>query len=357
MKRRQFITLLGGAAAAWPLVARAQQPATPVRAVNRRSFITLLGGATAAWPFAARAQQRGTPVVGFLHVESSDGLVHIVEAFRRGLADSDFVEGRNVAVEYRWAEGQLNRLPELVSDLLQKQVAVIVGAARAVQTVKEVTSTVPVVFVAAQDPIKFGLVESFNRPGGNLTGVYIVTSGLEAKRLGLLRDVVPAATTVAVLIDPNFTTAEAQLRDVQIAAVRLGMQLVVVSVTSEGDFEKAFSTFVHQRAAGLLVSASPFLNSKRDQIAALASRYKLPSISEWREFPSAGGLMSYGNSLTDAWSKVGLYAGRILKGAKPIDLPVLQPTKFELVINLKTAKELGLTISANFLTLADEVIE
>jgi putative tryptophan/tyrosine transport system substrate-binding protein len=325
--------------------------------IRRRDFITLLGGAAAAWPFAARAQQRGTPVVGFLHAESSDGLVHIVEAFHRGLADSDFVEGRNVAVEYRWAEGQLSRLPELAADLLQKQVAVIVGSARAVQTVKEVTSTVPAVFVAAQDPIKFGLVESFNRPGGNLTGVYIVTSGLEAKRLGLLRDVVPAATTVAVLIDPNFTTAEAQLRDVQIAAVRLGVQLIVVSVTSEGDFEKAFSTFVQQRAAGLLVCASPFLNRKRDQIAALASRYKLPSVSEWREFPAAGGLMSYGNSLTDAWSKVGLYAGRILKGAKPIDLPVLQPTKFELVINLKTAKELGLTISDNFLTLADEVLE
>jgi ABC-type uncharacterized transport system substrate-binding protein len=226
--------------------------------MKRRQFITLLGGAAAAWPVAARAQQRGTPVVGFLHAESSDGLVHIVEAFHRGLADSDFVEGRNVAVEYRWAEGQLSRLPELAADLLQKQVAVIVGSARAVQTVKEVTSTVPAVFVAAQDPIKFGLVESFNRPGGNLTGVYIVTSGLEAKRLGLLRDVVPAATTVAVLIDPNFTTAEAQLRDVQIAAVRLGVQLIVVSVTSEGDFEKAFSTFVQQRAAGLLVCASPF---------------------------------------------------------------------------------------------------
>src|SRR5262245_14453848 len=323
---------------------------------KRREFITLLGGA-AAWPLVARAQQAPMPVIGFLHVESSDGLVHLVEAFRRGLAESDFVEGRNLAVEYRWGEGQLDRLPGLAADLLQRQVALIAGAARAVQVVKQLTSTMPIVFLAAQDPIKFGFVESFNRPGGNLTGVYIVTSGLEAKRLGLLCDLVPTATTVAVLIDPNFTTAEAQLRDVQSGAARLGVQLVVVPATSESDFGTAFSTFVQRGAAGLQVCASPFFNSKRDQIAARASRHKLPSISEWREFTAAGGLMSYGNSITDAWSKVGLYAGRILKGAKPSDLPVLQPTKFELVVNLKTAKALGLTISDNFLSLADEVIE
>jgi ABC-type uncharacterized transport system substrate-binding protein len=325
--------------------------------VKRREFVTLLGGVAAVWPLAARAQQRGTPVIGFLHIESSDGLVHVVEAFRRGLAESDFVEGRNVAVQNRWAEGQFDRLPALAADLLRQQVALIAGAARAVQAVKELISPIPIVFVAAQDPIKFGLVESFNRPGGNMTGVYIVTSGLEAKRLVLLRDMVPTATTVAVLIDPNFTTAETQLRDVQAAAAYLGVQLVVAPATSERDFDTAFSTFVEQRAAGLQVCASPFFNSKRHQIAALALLHKLPSISEWREFSAAGGLMSYGNSITDAWSKVGLYAGRILKGAKPSDLPVLLPTKFELVINLKAAKALGVKISDNFLTLADEVIE
>ena len=260
-----------------------------------------------------------------------------------------------MAVEYRWAEGQLDRLPALAADLVRRQVAVIIGPASAVQAAKSMTTTIPFVFVAA--PIKLGLVESLNRPGGSMTGVYMFTVDLEEKRLGLLRDVVPTATTFGVLINPNYPAAEAQLRDVQGAAIRLGMRLVVVRANSEGDFDAAFSTIVQQRAAALQVCASPFFNGNRDRLVALAAHHKIPTIYEWREFAEAGGLVSYGNSIIDTYTKAGFYAGRILKGAKPADLPVLQPTKFELVINLKTAKALGVKISDNLLTLADEVIE
>jgi len=328
-----------------------------VRFFTRRQFFGLAIGAAATWPFAARAQQPAMPVVGFLHIGSRDAFGHVAAAFRRGLAESDFVEGRNVAVEYRWAEGQLDRLPALVADLMRLQVSVFIGTQQGALAAKRAGATIPFVFVGGDDPVKLGLIDSLNRPGGNMTGVYLFTAGLEAKRLGLLRDVIPRATTIAVLIDPSFPRADAQSRDVQEAAVRLGVQLVVVRANADWDIEAAFATFVQRRAAALLVCASPFFNNRRDRLVALAARHKLPAVYEWREYAAAGGLVSYGNSITESYRQTGVYAGRILKGAKPADLPVIQPTKFELVINLKTAKALGLTISDNVLLLADEVIE
>ena len=324
--------------------------------MRRRNFIALLGGA-AAWPLAARAQQPAMPVIGFLHTESRRELGPVVEGFRRGLAESDLLEGRNVAVEYRWAEGQLDRLPSLAADLLRRDVAVIVGNSQALAAAKIATSTIPIVFVAAQDPVKLGWVQSLNRPGGNLTGIYVFAQELEAKRLGLLHDVVPTAKTVAVLIDLNYPTVERQLRDVQEAATRLALQLVIARANLEDDFDAVFATFVQQQAAALLICASPRFNNKRGQLVALAARYKLPAMYELPDFTKAGGLLSYGNSMVDIYRQAGVYAGLILKGAKPADLPVVQPTKFEFAINLKTAKALGVNISDNVLLLADEVIE
>ena len=323
--------------------------------MRRREFLGVMGG-VATWSLAARAQQ-AMPVVGLFHVGSSDKFGHLVAAFRRGLAEADLVEGRNVAIEYGWAEGQLDRLPALAADLMRRQVSVIAGNYIATAAVKRVAPTLPIVFVTGDDPVKLGFVESLNRPGGNTTGVYIFTAELEAKRLGLLRDLVPQATTFALLVDPNYSTTDAQVRDVQKASARLGVQLVVARANSERDIEAAFATFVQQRAAALLVGASPFFNNRRDQLVALAARHNLPATYESREFAAAGGLVSYGNSITDAYRQAGVYAGSIVKGAKPADLPVIQPSKFELVINLKTARALGVAISGNLLTLADEVIE
>ncbi len=324
--------------------------------MRRREFLSVLGSA-AAWPLAARAQQPAMPVVGLFHVGSSDRFGHLVTAFRRGLAEVDLVEGRNVAIEYGWGEGQPDRLPALAADLMRRQVSVIAGNYIATAAARRIAPTLPIVFVTGDDPVKLGFVESLNRPGGNTTGVYIFTAELEAKRLGLLRDLVPQATTFAVLVDPNYSTTDAQVRDVQKASARLGVQLVVARANSERDIDAAFATFVQQRAAALLVGASPFFNNRRDQLVALAARHKLPATYESREFAAAGGLVSYGNSITDAYRQAGVYAGRIVKGAKPADLPVIQPSKFELVINLKAAKALGVAISGNLLTLADEVIE
>jgi putative ABC transport system substrate-binding protein len=326
--------------------------------MRRRKFITLLGGAAAAWPVGVRAQQAPPmPVVGFLHVGSVKAFGHVAAAFRQGLTEVDFVEGGNVSIEYRWAEGQADRLPALAADLMHRRVAVFICQSPAVQAAKNADATIPIVFVAADDPVKLGLVESMNRPGGNMTGVYLFTSGLEAKRLGLLLEVVPKAATIAVLIDPDYSTADAQLRDMQEAAVRMGVQLVVVRANSERDIETAFATFVQRRAEALLVGASPSFNNRRDRLVALAARYKLPTIYEWREFAAVGGLVSYGNKITESYRQTGVYAGRILKGAKPGDLPVVQPSKFELVFNLKTAKSLGLTVPPQLLAIADEVIE
>jgi putative ABC transport system substrate-binding protein len=324
---------------------------------SRRDFMTLLGGAAAAWPVVARAQQAAMPVVGFLHPGSPGGLGHVMEGFRRGLVESDLVEGRNATVEYRWGENQPERLPMLAADLVRRGPAVIVAGGGTIEAAKTEVSTTPIVFLVTNDPVKLGLVQSLNRPGGQMTGIYLFTSELEAKRLGLLRDVVPTAKAVGVLIQPSYRDAGLQIERVQQAAARLRLELIIVRANSEGEFEAAFAMLVQRQAAALLISATPFFNNKRHQLAALAARHKLPAMFELPEFTRAGGLMSYGNSIVDIYRQAGVYAGHIVKGAKPADLPVIQPTKFELVINLQTAKALGLSIPDNMLTLADEVIE
>jgi putative tryptophan/tyrosine transport system substrate-binding protein len=327
--------------------------------MSRREFIRLFGGAAVSWPLAVYGQQRPMPVIGFLNVASPGALRQQIAAFREGLKESGYVEDQNVAVEYRWAEGQYERLPELAADLVRQQVSVIVvgGGAQAELAAKAATTTIPIVFSAGGDPVRSGLVASLNQPSGNITGVYHFATGLEAKRLGLLHEMLPKATPIAVLINPNFADAENQLRDVQEAAARLAVQLVVVRANAESDFNAAFSTVVQQRSGALLVGASPFFNNRREQLVVLAARHALPTIYEWRDFAAAGGLMSYGTSLADAYRQVGVYAGQILKGAKPVDLPVVQSTRFELVINLSTAKALGIEVPPTLLARADEVIE
>jgi ABC-type uncharacterized transport system substrate-binding protein len=326
--------------------------------IGRRKFLATLGGAAAAWPLAARAQQPPMPVVGFLSSGSPAPLRQQVAAFREGLKEAGYVEGQNVTVEYGFAEGQLDRFPVLVSDLVRRQVSVLVVTSNTGALVaKHATSTIPIVFSVGDDPVASGLVPSLNRPGGNLTGVYQFTTGLEAKRLGLLHEMVPKATTIAVLVNPNFSGAKTQLHDVQEAAPRLGVQLVVVRANVESDFDAAFATLVQQRAGALLVCASPFFNGRRQQLVVLAARHAVPAIYEWRDFAEAGGLMSYGTILADAYRQAGVYAGRVLKGAKPADLPVVQATRFEFVINLSTAKALGIEVPPTLSARADEVIE
>jgi ABC-type uncharacterized transport system substrate-binding protein len=326
--------------------------------MRRREFIALFGGAAAAWPLAARAQQPPMPVVGFLSSGSPAPLRQQVAAFREGLKEAGYVEGQNVTVEYGFAEGQLDRFPVLVSDLVRRQVSVLVVTSNTGALVaKHATSTIPIVFSVGDDPVASGLVPSLNRPSGNLTGVYQFTTGLEAKRLGLLHEMVPKATTIAVLVNPNFSGAKTQLHDVQEAAPRLGVQLVVVRANVESDFDAAFATLVQQRAGALLVCASPFFNGRRQQLVVLAARHAVPAIYEWRDFAEAGGLMSYGTILADAYRQAGVYAGRVLKGAKPADLPVVQATRFEFVINLSTAKALGIEVPPTLSARADGVIE
>jgi putative ABC transport system substrate-binding protein len=325
--------------------------------MQRREFIILLGGTAAAWPLTGRAQQPVVPVVGFLRSTTLADVPHWVTAFRQGLKEAGFVEGQNVAVEYRSADNQPDRLPALVTDLIRQPVAVIVGNTESALAAKATTTTVPIVFATGSDPVRDGLVASLNRPGGNVTGVSYFSGVLGAKRLELLRQVVPRATIIAMLVSPNTPVTEAERRDVQAAAHAIGQQLVIFDVTSGRDIETAFTTFVQHGAGALLVGTGGFLNSERDRIAALADRYALPASYSQREGAAAGGLMTYGTSITDAYRQVGIYVARILKGERPADLPVLQPTKFELVINLKTAKTLGLPIPSGVLAIADEVIE
>jgi putative ABC transport system substrate-binding protein len=324
--------------------------------IQRREFIVTLGSA-AAWPFAARAQQPAMPVVGFLRSASLADATHLVTAFRQGLKEAGFVEGQNVAVEYRSAEDHADRLPALVADLIGRQAAAIVGNTPAAIAAKAATTTVPIVFVTGTDPVRDGLVASLNRPGGNVTGVSFLAGQLGPKRLELLRQLVPNATRIAVLVKTDSPEAVAEHRDVQSAAQAVGQQLIVVDVESVRDIEAAFKMFVQRGAGALFIGTGAFTNSHRELLAAFALTHRLPAISSLREFAGAGGLMSYGTSITDGYRQAGIYAARILKGEQPADLPVTQSSKFEFVLNLRSAKALGLEIPPTLLALADEVIE
>ena len=327
--------------------------------IARRTFLaTLVGGAAATWPLTARAQQAAVPVIGFLYGASPDPVARRLRAFRQGLKDSGYVEGENVAIEYRWAESQFDRLPEMVADLIRRQVTVI-AALNTVAAVaaKAASTTIPIVFSSGEDPVRLGLVASLARPGGNATGINNFIGEVTAKRLGLLHELVPTANRVGVLVNPADVLTETALRDVQPAARAIGLQIQVVNASTSGEIDAAFAAFVREQVDALFIGPGGVFSNRRVHIANQAMRHGIPATYSQREFPEIGGLMSYGTNLTDTWRQVGIYAGRVLKGAKPADLPVVQSTKLELVINAQTARLLGLTIPPGVLAIADEVIE
>jgi putative tryptophan/tyrosine transport system substrate-binding protein len=327
--------------------------------LKRREFMTLLGGA-GAWPFAAQAQQPAVPVIGLLDQRSPDELADRLRGFRQGLRDSGFVEGQNVAIDYRWAENKMDRLPELAADLVRRQVAVIAATSgiSPALAAKATTTTIPIVFIVSDDPVKLGLVASLARPGGNLTGVNFFGTELAAKRLELLRELVPAATRVAVLTNPaNAEYTETTMREVGAAARAIGLEIQALKASNIGEINAALATFAREKPDALFVGQDPFFNSRRTQLVHLATRYAVPASYSARDFAEAGGLMSYGANIADAWRQAGSYAGHILKGTKPTDLPVVQSSKFEFVINAQTATMLGLTVPPSLLATADEVIE
>jgi ABC-type uncharacterized transport system substrate-binding protein len=327
--------------------------------MQRREFITILGGAAVAWPLVARAQQSAMPVIGFLSSGAPDTFAPYVAAFRKGLNETGYVDGQTVAIEYRWAEANYDRLPALSAELVSRPVAVIFASGGVVtaHAAKAATATIPIVYTGGGDPVKLGLAASLNHPGGNVTGVNFLVNELGAKRLELLRQVVPKTTLIAILVNPRNRNAEFETNEMQEAARALRTQTVVLRASSTGELETAFTTLAQRRAGALVVAGDPFFDSQRDQIVALAARHALPTMYFLHGFVAAGGLMSYGTSITDAYRQAGIYVGKILNGAKPADLPIVQSTKFELVINLKTAKTLGLTVPDKLLVAADEVIE
>jgi putative ABC transport system substrate-binding protein len=326
--------------------------------MKRRAFITGLG-ATPFWHFGAAAQPAAMPVVGFLSSRSPADSANLVTAFRKGLSEAGYVEGQNLTVEYRWAEGQYDRLPALAADLIKMDVALLVttGGEPSALAAKAATSTIPIVFTTGGDPVKIGLVKSLNRPGGNATGISLLTTTPESKRLGLLHELLPRAQMIGVLIDPNYQEAEAQEREVLDAAGKIDQKVRIARGTNDAELESALNELSHARVDALLVCADPFFDTRRDRIIGFAAQHRIPAIYQFREYALRGGLMSYGISLPDGYRQVGLYAGQILKGAKPADLPIVQSIKFEFVVNLKTAKTLGLEIPAMLLARADEVIE
>jgi putative ABC transport system substrate-binding protein len=326
--------------------------------MRRREFLGVLGGgAGASWPLVARAQQAVLPLIGFLHSGSSNLYARLVHAFQDGLNEAGYIEGRNIAIEYRWADGKYDRLPILAADLVLRQVAVIVANSPAIPAAKAATTTIPIIFQTGSDPVASGLVASLSRPGGNLTGVSTMNVELTPKRLELLREFVPTAIALALLVNPTNPNADIQSRDLKAAAVALGLQLHVLYASSERDFDTVFTTLAQLRVGGLVIAPDAFFISRSEQLAELTVRHALPAIFSYREFAAAGGLLSYGGSSTDQFRQAGIYAGRILKGERPADLPVQQVTKIELIINLKIAKVLGLTVPLSLLGRADEVIE
>jgi putative ABC transport system substrate-binding protein len=325
--------------------------------IGRREFVTLLGAAV-AWPLGARAQQPAMPVIGFMNVGTPKEDEYLRAAFQQGVSETGYIEGQNVTIEYNWAEGHPDRLPGLAADLVRRRVSVIAATSTpAALAAKDATATIPIIFETAGDPIKLGLVASLNRPGGNVTGMTQLSSELVAKRLGILHDLIPTATTIGLLVNPTDPRAETQTGEMQEAAHALGLQIHVLNASTEGEINTAFAILSQLRLGALLVGTSNLFSRRREQFVTLAARQGVPAIYQYREYVAAGGLISYGTSITDAYRQAGIYTGRILKGEKPDDLPVLRPTKFELVINLKTTKTLGLTIPSGVLAIADEVIE